>query len=222
MKVLIAGAGIGGLAAALALNDAGFEVEIFERSRLAQEVGAGVQVSPNGARVLHALGLAPALERVAFRPQAAERRLHRSGLMVARTLLGGEIERRYGFPYYHLHRADLRGVLEAAVRARCGENAIRLGRAVDRVEQRASGVELVLEDGERTGGDVAVGADGIHSRVRAALLGPDSPQFTGHVAWRGLVAAERLRGTPLRPVVTSWLAAAQPRGHLLRAARGTG
>jgi salicylate hydroxylase len=210
MKVLIAGAGIGGLAAALALNRAGFEVEIYERSRLAGEVGAGVQVSPNGARVLHALGLAPALERVAFRPQAVELRLHRSGLTVARNPLGVEIERRYGFPYYHLHRADLHRVLETAVRERCGESAIRLGREVDRFEQGPNGVEFVFADGERAGGDVAVGADGIHSRIRAGLLGSESPQFTGHVAWRGLVPADRLRAAGVRPVVTSWMA---PRSH---------
>ena len=210
MKALIAGAGIGGLAAALSLNEAGFEVEIYERARRLDEVGAGVQVSPNGARVLHALGLAPALERVAFRPQAVELRLYRSGFTVSRTPLGAEIERRYGFPYYHLHRADLHGVLEAAVRERCGENAIQLGREVEDVEQGAAGVELVFTDGERAGGDVAIGADGIHSRVRAALLGPENPQFTGHVAWRGLVPAERLRGAALRPVVTSWMA---PHSH---------
>jgi salicylate hydroxylase len=210
MKALIAGAGIGGLAAALALNQAGFEVEVFERSRALGEVGAGVQVSPNGARVLHALGLAPALEAVAFRPQAVELRLRRSGLTVSRRPLGAESERRYGFPYYHLHRADLRRVLETAVRERCGDGAIRLGREVEGFEQDGDGVELAFADGGRARGDVAIGADGIHSRVRAALLGPEHPQFTGHVAWRGLVPAERLTHAGVRPVVTSWVA---PHSH---------
>ena len=210
MRALIAGAGIGGLAAALALNQGGVEVQLFERSRTLGEVGAGVQVSPNGARVLHALGLAPALDAVAFRPQAVELRLHRSGLTVSRRPLGAEIERRYGFPYYHLHRADLHRVLEAAVRERCGEGAIQLGREVEGFEQDDRGVELVFADGGRARGDVAIGADGIHSRVRAALLGPENPQFTGHVAWRGLVPAERLRHAGVRPVVTSWMA---PHSH---------
>ena len=210
MKALIAGAGIGGLAAALALNQAGFEVELFERSGSLGEVGAGVQVSPNGARVLHALGLAPALEAVAFRPQAVELRLYRSGLTVARTPLGAEIERRYGFPYYHLHRADLHGVLEAAVRERCGEGAMHLGREVEGFQQQDGEVELVFSDGGRARGDVAIGGDGIHSRVRAAMLGPENPQFTGHVAWRGLVPAERLHHAGVRPVVTSWMA---PHSH---------
>ncbi|MDB5480609.1 MAG: monooxygenase [Caulobacteraceae bacterium] len=96
------------------------------------------------------------------------------------------------------------------MRERCGGTAIRLGCAVDRIEQDGNGVEFVFDDGDRAGGDVAVGADGIHSRVRAALLGPESPQFTGHVAWRGLVPADRLRGAGLRPVVTSWMA---PHSH---------
>ena len=205
MIVLIAGAGIGGLAAALSLHQAGFEVRVFERASELAEVGAGIQVSPNGARVLHALGLEAALNEVVFRPEAVELRLHRSGLVVSRNPLGRRIASRYGAPYYHVHRADLHRVLERAVRDRCGE-VIEVGRAVEDVIQHSDGAELRLSDGTLEIGSVVIGADGIHSRVREALFGREQPTFTGNVAWRGVVPVERLRGADLRPVVTSWMA----------------
>lgn len=209
MKVLIAGAGIGGLSAALSLHKAGFEVEIFERASGLGEVGAGIQISPNGARVFHALGLEKALDAVAFRPEAVELRLYKSGLTVAQTALGDFVARRYGFPYYHIHRADLHALLEKTVRERCGD-VISLEREVSGFEQNGSGVELVFSDGSRTAGDVAVGGDGIHSRIRETLLGQEKPEFTGHVAWRGVVPVARLRRAKLRPVVTCWMA---PHSH---------
>lgn len=209
MTVLIAGAGIGGLAAALSLHRLGIASRIFERSAELGEVGAGLQISPNGARVLHALGLEPALDAVAFRPQGIELRDYQSGFVIARTPLGAQINARYGAPYYHVHRADLHRVLEQAVRERCGD-VIALGRSVVDVSQGADAVELGLSDGTRVSGDIVVGCDGIHSSVRHALFGPEQPQFTGHVAWRGVVPAERLKGVDLRPVATSWMA---PRSH---------
>jgi salicylate hydroxylase len=209
MKVLIAGAGIGGLAAALSLHRVGFEVQIFERAASLGEAGAGIQISPNGARVLHALGLEKDLDAIAFRPEAVELRLHKSGLTVARTPLGKAIASRYGFPYYHIHRADLHGMLENAVRERCGD-IVSLGREVTRFKQSNAGVELEFSDSAKVNGDAIIGADGIHSRIRAGLLGPEAPEFTGHVAWRGVVPAERLRHAGVRPVATSWMA---PHSH---------
>ena len=209
MTVLIAGAGIGGLAAALSLHQAGIPARIFERARQLDEVGAGVQISPNGARVLHALGLERALDVVAFRPQAIELREYRSGLVIARTALGDELAARYGAPYYHIHRADLHAVLERAVRERCGD-VIALDRGVEDVNQTDDRVELTLSDGTQVSGDIVIGCDGIHSSVRRALFGPEQPDFTGHVAWRGVVPADRLKGVDLRPVATSWMA---PHSH---------
>ena len=84
-------------------------------------MGAGIQISPNGARILHALGLESALDAVAFRPAAVELRLHKSGFMVSRTPLGDQIAARYGAAYYHIHRGDLHGLLQHAVRSRCGD-----------------------------------------------------------------------------------------------------
>ncbi|HXQ13498.1 MAG TPA: FAD-dependent monooxygenase [Caulobacteraceae bacterium] len=209
MKVLLAGAGIGGLAAALSLRQAGFEVRIFERAAEIGEIGAGIQISPNGARVLHAMGLESALDAVAFRPKAVELRLHKSGFVVSRTPLGDEIAARYGAPYYHIHRGDLHGLLKRAVQSSCGD-VIALGREVESVAQSADGVAVRFNDGGVERGDVLIGCDGIHSKVREALLGPEKPQFTGSVAWRGVVPAARLKGVDVRPVVTSWMA---PHSH---------
>jgi salicylate hydroxylase len=209
MKVLIAGAGIGGLTAALTLHKAGFEVRIFERAATLGEIGAGIQVSPNGARVLHGLGLKDAIEAVAFLPQAIELRMHKSGFEVSHMPLGAEIAARYGFPYYHIHRADLHRLLEDAVRARCGD-VVALGRDVAGVTQDETSATLHFADGTTETGDIIVGCDGIHSKVREALLGPGKPEFTGNVAWRGVVPVERLKGVDLRPAVTSWMA---PRSH---------
>jgi salicylate hydroxylase len=191
------------------LHQVGINVRIFEQSAVPGEIGAGVQISPNGARVLHALGLESALAAVAFRPQAIELRQHRSGAVVAQMALGDDIVARHGAPYYHIHRADLHRVLAQAVRARCGD-AIVPGRGVAQVSQMAHGVDIGLCDGNRATGDALIGCDGIHSRVRHALFGPELPEFTGHVAWRGVVPAARLKGVDLRPVVTSWMA---PRSH---------
>jgi len=209
MKVLIVGAGIGGLAAALSLHQAGFEVCIFERASEVGEVGAGIQISPNGARVLHALGLASALDAVAFRPAAVELRLHKSGFMVSRRPFGDQIAARYGAPYYHIHRGDLHGLLRRAVQSRCGD-VIALGHEVESVAQSAAGVAAHFRGGGVAHGDVLIGCDGIHSKVKESLLGPEKPTFTGNVAWRGVVPAGQLKGVDVRPVVTSWMA---PRSH---------
>jgi salicylate hydroxylase len=209
MKVLIVGGGIGGLTAALALHKAGLEVCIFERMAQPDEAGAGIQISPNGSRVLHALGLSEALEAVVFRPEGVELRLQRSGFTVVRTELGDSIAARYGFPYYHVHRADLHHVLEDAVRRRCGD-VIRFDHEVKAVTQTSNSVTLQFTNGRTETGDVLIGCDGIHSKVRESLFGAEQPDFTGNVAWRGVVPVSRLKGIDLRPVVTSWMA---PRSH---------
>jgi salicylate hydroxylase len=208
-KILIAGAGIGGLTAALALQDAGFEVRVFERAPLLREVGAGIQLSPNGMRVMDALGLRRALENIAFHPQGLEFRLYQSGFTVMRMPFGEASVRRYGMPYLHLHRADFLDVLSEAVRDRMGD-VIETGRTVARVEQTAGGASLIFSDGSREDGDAVIGCDGIHSVVREGLLGPEKPEFTGHVAWRGVIPVERLAGLKLKPVLTSWMS---PHGH---------
>lgn len=206
MKALIAGAGIGGLTAALCLHKIGIDVEILERSDQTGDVGAGIQLSPNGTRILHHLGLMKELEQVAFLPDGVELRLGKSGWTVSEIPLGDSVRTRYGFPYYHIHRGDLHTLLSAAVKSQCGD-VIHTSSCVADVMQHDEGVTVELADGSQTEGDLLVGCDGIHSAVRTSLLGEEKPRFTGMIAWRGLVPTKRLPENMMKPVVTSWMGA---------------
>ncbi len=209
--VLIAGAGIGGLTAALALLRAGFAVRVFEQAPELREIGAGLQLSANATRVLHALGLADALQDIAWLPSGKEVRLWNTGETWPLFDLGAVSVDRYGFPYYMLHRADLHALLAAAVR-RHDRDAIVLDARCTGMTQVAGGVVLRLANGEAVAGSALIGADGVHSAIRAALFGRDKPQFTGLMAWRGIIPAKRLPKDLLRPVGTNWVG---PGGHVI-------
>lgn len=211
MKILIAGGGIGGLTAALALLAKGHEVALFEQSADMGEVGAGLQLGPNALRVLFSLGLEEALTQVSFEPQGIELRDHASGRLLTQIPLGERARARYGLPYFHIHRADLHRLLREAVAAR-SPGTIRTEAKVNGLYQNAGSATLIFEDGAVESGDLIVGADGIHSAVRTALFGAQKPIFKKMMAWRGLVPAERLKDAGLRPVVTSWLA---PHAHAI-------
>jgi salicylate hydroxylase len=198
--VLVGGAGIAGLTAALALAARGFAVTVLERHHEPAETGTGLNLTANSTRLLQGLGLGPALERAGSSLRRVEWRLGRSGWAVA--VAAGRIghEAMFGAPSVNLRRADLHRALLDAVRS---EPRIRLlgGRVVAGVEEDADGVTMVTADGERHRGLVAVGADGIHSRIRDLLLGEGSgPRHAGEIAWRAIVpssalpAKERLDG----------------------------
>jgi salicylate hydroxylase len=199
--VLIAGGGIGGMTAALCLAKQGYQVAVFEQTEFT-EVGAGLQLSPNCTRVLHDLGLESQLREVAFVPQATQMRDWRTGKLLASNPLGDEIRQRYGFPYYHMHRIDLMKVLLDAAGA---STLITLHphEPIRSVSQAAEKVSLRTTTGCHDG-SILVGADGIHSIVRASLFGEDQPRFTGNVAWRGLVDSADLPQDLVRPVAALW------------------
>lgn len=203
-SAIVVGGGIGGLTAALALASKGVRVTLLEQARELGEVGAGIQLSPNATRVLFALGLAPALDAIAFRPQAVEARTWKLGICVSRVPLGDAVVREFGLPYLHVHRADLVDVLARAVAARC-EIALRLGATYSGSESGARGAAVVLASGETLRADLVVGADGIHSAVRASSFGPEQPRFTGNVAWRGLVPASAVAHADVRAVAALWM-----------------
>jgi len=208
LSVAVVGGGIGGLAAALALLRAGFDVHVYEQSARLGEVGAGIQIGPNASRLLWRLGLGAALDRVGVRPAAAYQRRWDDGRTLQRGPLGAEVEAAYGAPYYHFHRADLLGVLAAAL----PPERVHLGHRLAGFTDHADAVALRFDGGARAEADVLVGADGIHSAVRAALFGPEQPRFTGCVAYRGLVPAERLAHMGLELVSSNWMG---PGGHFV-------
>lgn len=209
--ILIAGAGIGGLTAALALIRRGYRVSVLEQARELAEIGAGVQISANGAQALFSLGLEAALEAVWCEPAGKEIRLWSTGETWKLFDLGAVSRQRYGAPYFMIHRADLHRILLDVVQA-AAPDAIRLNCRVAGFEQTASGVTAICEDGARIEGDALIGADGVHSRVRNALFGQMPAQFTGLMIWRGLVPMESLPQRMQRLVGTNWVG---PGGHVV-------
>jgi salicylate hydroxylase len=187
LRVAIIGAGIGGLAAAQALRLAGIDVALHERAGELGEAGAGVQIGPNGFKVLRALGLEHALRGIATEPTA--RIALNWNDASERSRLTREVEfARFGAPYVTAHRADLHRVLRQGLDPR----VIHLGRACIGVENREGGAVAHFADGGSVEADVIVGADGIRSVVREQLFGPDAPRFTNFMCWRCIVPIECL------------------------------
>jgi salicylate hydroxylase len=210
-KIVVIGGGIGGLTAALALLRQGFEVEVYEQSNELKEVGAGVQIGANGTRVLHALGLKQPLERSQVIPSGKEARLWNTGQTWKTLDLGAISVERYGSPHIMMHRGDLHAVLVDAIRG-IKPDVVRLGQKCLKLTQDSESVEVLFESGKIANAALVIGADGIHSKVREAIFARDSAQFTGCVAWRGLVPMHRLPPHLARNTATSWLG---PAGHVL-------
>jgi len=210
-RVLVAGGGIGGLTAALALLRMGCDVEVFEQAPELKELGAGLQLAANGTRALFALGVGEELKGLSCEAEGKEIRLWNSGERWKLHDLGKVSVERYGHPYLTVYRPDLLGVLERAVR-REKPGAIHLGAKCVGFEQTREAVSVRLEDGGAVEADALIGADGVHSRVRQGLFGPDKPEFTGVVAWRGIVPMEALPRHMARMVGSNWVG---PGGHVV-------
>jgi 2-polyprenyl-6-methoxyphenol hydroxylase-like FAD-dependent oxidoreductase len=208
LSIAVVGGGIGGLAAALSLVRAGFDVQVFEQASALMEVGAGIQISPNASRLLHRLGLGAALDRSGVRPVAVHQRRWDDGRTLQRAPLGEEVEAAFGAPYYHFHRADLLRALAAALPL----ERLHLGHRLSGFTDRGDRLELRFAHGARVAAGVLVGADGIHSTVRGELFGPEQPRFTGCIAYRGLVPADRLGHLELEVLANNWMG---PEGHFV-------
>jgi salicylate hydroxylase len=200
LRIFIVGGGIGGLSAALSLQRAGFDPIVFEQARGLGPVGGGIQISPNAARVLIHLGLGGGLSDLAVIPAAIESRSFRSGRPILSLPMGERSADVYGAPYYHVHRADLHALLVEAIRP----GSLRLSARCTGFIQDSGGVRVDFEDGTSEHGDVLIGADGIHSAVRAAAFGPEAPRFSGAVAYRGLIPAERIEHLSIERKATVW------------------
>jgi salicylate hydroxylase len=211
--VVIAGAGIGGLTAALALSRGGYGVVIVERAAELSEAGAGIQVAPNAGRVLGWLGLDAAIAAKAIEPAAIEIRNGDSGRTVG-SVRGAAFRERYGFPYRVIHRADLQAILVGAVRA---DPAIQL-RLDSTIAERLDQDDGVLVRVRRSGGtDVVpavaiVGADGVWSATRDTVVGSVGPSPSGRTAWRAIVPADIARDLVVMDRVGLWLG---PEAHLV-------
>jgi len=210
-RVLIAGAGIGGLAAASSLMKAGHTVEIHEQAPQLAEIGAGIQVSANAMHVLRYLGLEEAIARVGVQPGAYVFRLHDTGEEIQRFSLSEEHERMHGAPYRQLHRADLHEILAARARA-ADPGVVRLNHKAMGFTESADGVELHFADGTSARGDLLIGADGLKSVVRKQFLGDAPATYTGDAAWRLLVPTERLPADLLERVMSVFMG---PEGHVV-------
>lgn len=198
--VLIAGAGIGGLTAALAIAQRGFLVAVFEQAERLEEIGAGIQLSPNAARVLIALGLRERLERRAVAPQELRVMGARGARVLARAPLAAGAAPGDA-PYWMIHRGDLQAALLEAVRADAAIT-LHLGARVDDFLLAGDGVTISAAG--RQCGCALIAADGLWSRLRARLGHRDEPRFARRVAWRALVAADAVPQEARAPAVTLW------------------
>lgn len=210
-KILISGAGIGGLTAALALIKHGLDVQVLEQATELKEVGAGLQLSPNVLRVLFGLGLEAPLMAVAVQPTGKEIRLWNTGQTWKLFDLGADCLDRYGYPYLMIYRPDLHAVLWRAVEQRRAGTIILDARVTD-VTQDVTHVSAITDDGRQFQGQAMIAADGVHSSIRNQHFGKDRPEFSGCVAWRGVVPTVKLPEHLRRKVGVNWVG---PGGHVI-------
>jgi salicylate hydroxylase len=212
MKITIIGAGLGGLTAAIALLKKGFDVSVLEQASELKEIGAGVQLGPNATGVLYRLGLGEALAQIASEPVGKRVRLWSTGQIWPLFDLGTVSREIYGYPYFTLHRADLHMVLAESV-MRLKPDAIRLGVRIVGHDQHGGGVTLTAHNGDVYESDVVIGADGVHSKTREAMFGPDAPRYSGVMAWRGVIQASSLPAHLREPYGSNWVG---PGAHVIQ------
>ena len=201
--IVIAGAGIGGLSAALALAREGFAVEIFERASVMREVGAGLQLGPNAFRIFAAWGLERRMQDIAFAPHAIRFRDSTTGRDIFRQDLGASFVRRFEYPYRVAYRADVQRVLLEALPAPAV--TLHMGEGVSRFADDNGSLFVTTDSGEAIRAAALIGADGLWSEVRAAIIGDGKPIEHGHVAYRAVVPSASLRGGLATEEVQIWV-----------------
>ncbi len=215
-NIVVSGAGIGGLAAALALRQRGHHVDVLEQAPVFSEIGAGIQLSPNVTRRLRALGLAPALARVAWEPEMIQVKSANDASDLAKMPLDGAMRERYGAPYLCLHRGDLHALLLDTVRE-CGDGSLERGARVEVVdaprvdEASLQPLRVSCADARTWDADALVGADGLWSLLRRqVVIGGGPPRASAYTAWRALIDQDSLPASLRRSQVEVWLG---PRLH---------
>ncbi len=194
LSIAVIGGGIGGTAAAVALLQAGFDVHVYEQTRNLREVGAGIMLTPNALRLLRRMGLSEPLDRLAVAPTVVRQRRWQDGSTLLLAPVGKLVGKSGEHLFCTVHRADMLTMLADAMPAERNH----LGHKLTALNDTGHHVELEFESGARATADIVIGADGIHSAVRNILLGAEAPQFTGCVAYRGMVPADRLPNSDLR------------------------
>jgi salicylate hydroxylase len=205
--VIVAGAGIGGLTAALAMAQRGMRVQVLDQAERLEEIGAGIQLSPNASRVLIALGLGEPLQPYVVAPEELRVVNARTARVLARAPLGAAAEKRYGAPYWLIHRADLQAVLLEAVNAH-PDISLHLGTRVDDFAVHGNGITVAAFAAGRAieeRGMALIGADGLWSRMRARLGHGAPPRFARHTAWRALAPSDEVVADLREPAVNLWL-----------------
>ncbi len=202
LNIGIVGGGVGGLAAAIALQRHGHRVTVFEQAGQFGRVGADINLTPNAVRALDGLGagVGASIRRHGARPTFRISRDWDTGAETSRLAMGDSAEQQYGAPQVTIHRADVLAALTEAFPL----DHVRFGQRVKSLAQGEAGVTLRFEDGHEERFDVVIGADGIHSRVRAALFGEEQPRFTGVVSFRSVVPTERVKDVPEIEAFTKW------------------
>jgi salicylate hydroxylase len=211
-RVLVAGGGIGGLTAALALAQSGFPVEVLEQAEAFSEAGAGIQLGPNAVHVLRALGVSERLARDAVTPEGVHLFDARTGCGLTTVPLGPLAELRYGAPYWVVHRADLQRALLGAA---CDNDNIRIRQPFRLALCRQDGqrVHALSEDSDaQASGCALIGADGLRSRVRAQIGSKGHPVYSGKAAWRMTVRSDQAPAPFLQRGIGLWLA---PQAHMV-------
>lgn len=207
-RAVIAGGGIGGLASGLALALKGWDVEVLEQAPEMIEVGAGIQISPNGMAALERLGVVPLIEDTLFEPEAIELRMGLSGRRVFRLPMKGYAQDRWGHRFVQIHRADLHDALLQALRTQPSAQLRTNAKITGYVRERG-GASVYLERGDRVFGDVLIGADGVRSVIRNQMCGTDRARFTGQVAWRTVVPVVALGDDAPPPFGVIWAGSGQ-------------
>ena len=206
-EIAVIGAGLGGMTVAGLLQRSGFSVKVYEQASAFSRIGAGIHLSSNVMLVMRRLGIEKTLSDIGLHPEAFVSRKWDTGETLFELPFDPASEAHYGAAYINVHRGDLHAVLDSALE----RGTVAFGKKLRDVEDRGSTVRLSFEDGEQAEANLVVGADGLNSKVREFLLGPQQPRYTGHIAHRAIFPTSLLKGLAIRSCTKWW----GPGNHIL-------